>query len=149
MQSGGFEPAAIQLSRMFAFLPIFEKWLNCGLFEVQIHPPRIFLEFFAEQRNAKSTPEKRRTKLRKTESLMAKTLIFCRGYPQNRLKHPKSARKYKKNTKLSGRLFGVLLWRRRWDLNPRSAVNALRDFESRLFDLLSTSPYMVNLIKSR
>ena len=32
--------------------------------------------------------------------------------------------------------------RRRWDLNPRSAINALRDFESRLFDLLSTSPYM-------
>ena len=32
--------------------------------------------------------------------------------------------------------------RRRWDLNPRSAINALRDFESRLFDLLSTSPCM-------
>jgi len=41
---------------MFALLPVFEKRLNYGLFQVQIHPPRIFLLFFAEQRNAKSTP---------------------------------------------------------------------------------------------
>ncbi len=41
---------------MFALLAVFEKRLNYGHFQVQIHPPRIFLEFFAEQRNAKSTP---------------------------------------------------------------------------------------------
>ena len=52
----GFEPVAFQLFRVFAFLPVFEKRLDYVLFGVQIHPPRIFLEFFAEQRNAKSTP---------------------------------------------------------------------------------------------
>ena len=36
----------------------------------------------------------------------------------------------------------VVFWRRRWDLNPRNAIHVLRDFESRLFDHLSTSPHI-------
>ena len=39
-------------------------------------------------RTPKSTPEKRRTKLRKTESFMVKMLVFSRETPQNSPKHP-------------------------------------------------------------
>ena len=35
----------------------------------------------------------------------------------------------------------VALWRRVRDLNPGDIIHALRDFESRLFDHLSNSPY--------
>jgi len=56
MQPVGFEPVVLQLSRMFVLLAVFGKRLNYGLFELQIHPPRIFLLFFAEQRNAKNIP---------------------------------------------------------------------------------------------
>ena len=35
----------------------------------------------------------------------------------------------------------VVLWRRVRDLNPGDIIHALRDFESRLFDHLSNSPY--------
>ena len=55
--------------------------------------------------------------------------------------HSPKANFVEKSTHCLGRQMCAFFWRRRWDLNPRDGITGLRDFESRLFNHLSTSPY--------
>ena len=113
--------------------------------QVQIHPPRTFLEFFAKQRTAKSTPAfltvfghgKQKKGLRRSRSTAPKP-YFAWFYPI-------FAQNAEKNAFCRGRQKTFLFWRSGRDLNPRAAFDGNTISSRARYDHFDTTAYFIML----